>query len=132
MLQMWNANWFKKESFKTKNKSIEAENRLRMKKLERDLGLKASPAPKEQPGMFDTIKDLAPLLKGLDSDQIGALADRFLGGSEGAAEGSAESGGISDVLLDFAENNPEMVQSFLKGVGGAKDGAQKENFPGQV
>ena len=132
MLQMWNANWFKKENFKIKKRSMDGENRLRLKKLERDLGLKASPAPKEAPGMFDTIRDLAPLLKNLDPDQIGALTERFLGGSEEGAEGSPAGGGISDVLMNFAESNPEMVQSFLKGIGGAKDGAQTEEFKTQV
>lgn len=117
MLQMWNNNWFKKENFKMEKSNVMAQNKLNLRKLEREMGLSKSKeiVEKEPPGIMSTIGDLAPLLKNLDGDQIAALADKFIGGSEEPL--TEESGGVSDLLMDFAAKNPEIVKGFLEGVG---------------
>ena len=115
--QLWQMNWFKRENFKITKTSVMAENRVRLKKLERDLGLKNTPEPKEPGSNMDLIKNLLPVLKNLDGDQIMQLSERFLGGSEAVAEGG---GDVIDMLGDVVTNNPELVQSFLKGLKGGK------------
>ncbi|GAG90938.1 unnamed protein product [marine sediment metagenome] len=134
LLQMWNNNWFKKENFKMQKSKILAENRIKLKKMERDLGLTASKEPREPPTMTDTVGNLAgllPLLKNLDGDQISALADRFLGGSEPTTEG----GDVTDMLIDYASRNPDMVEALLGGLksgGKQQDGEQQKLLTSQV
>ncbi len=111
MLQMWNNNWFKKENFKIQKKNIEGENRLRLKKLEKELGLKQS-TPRdfnETPGTMDTLANLLPILKNLDPDQLGALIDKFTGGGELLEP----EGGLGGILNNIP---PELIESFLKGL----------------
>lgn len=122
MLQMYMANWFKKENFKIKKSSIMGENRLRLKKLERELGLPVSrELPKETPSTMDTLSNLTgllPLLKNLDPDQLSMLIDRFVGGGDiEAAEGDP-----INMLMDYATRNPEMVQGLIEGLTKGKTG----------
>jgi len=125
--------YFKKENFKTNLTNIRAENKIKLKKLERELGLTISknenPEPPSTIGQLSQLSHLLPLLKNLDGDQIGALVDKFLGGEELLP---AESGGILDQIP------PELIESFLKGLskenvtgeeGGKKTGT---GFTGQV
>ena len=125
LLQMWNNQWFKKENFKMEKSNVMATNKLNLRKLEKEMGLSKSKdiIQKDSPGLMSTISDLAPLLKGLDADQIGALADKFLGGGEVDAGGE----GVSDLLMDFATKNPEMVKEFLGGLTGEKKGEQSQS-----
>jgi len=103
--QMWQMNWFKKENFK-------------IKKLERELGLqnvsKPIPSHNEQTNI---LSSLAPILKNLDGDQLGALAEKFLGG-DGNPETPSDS--VIDSLMGFAQDNPEVVQGLLQGLSSGK------------
>lgn len=119
LMQMWQHGWFKKENFKIQKSNLMAENKLNIRKLEKDLGLTPGKTPKEQRGTFDTIKDLAPLLKNLDGDQIGALIEKFTGGS-----GEEEEGNVEDLLMDYAVENPEVVKKFLEGLTEGKGGEE--------
>jgi len=115
--QMWQNNWIKKESFKLKKKNILDENRIKMKKLERDLGvtnIKDTPEPPENKGILD-------LLKGLDKDKIENILDMLQGGEEGEEPGGL--GGIIDHLP------PELVKGFLNGINKKKDENQEETKP---
>jgi len=127
LMQMWQHGWFKKENFKIQKANLMATNKLQIRKLERDLGLTPGKTPKEKRGTFDTIKDLAPLLKNLDADQIGALFDKFIGG--GSVE-EYEEGNVEDMLMDYAVENPEVVKKFLAGLtegkGGEESSAEEE------
>ena len=112
--QMWQNNWIKKESFKLKKKNILDENRIKMKKLERELGvtnIKDTPEPPENKGILD-------LLKGLDKDKIEGILDMLQGGEEGEEPGGL--GGIIDQL------HPELVKGFLNGINKKKDENQEE------
>lgn len=115
LLQMWNNNWFKKENFKIKKTKDLADNKLRMRKLERDLGLTPSKAPKEEPSTMGTLSNLTgllPLLKNLDADQLSGLVDKFIGGG---AE-TEEQGDVVSMLMEYATRNPEMVQGLIEGL----------------
>ncbi len=116
MLQMWNMNWFKKENFKIQKKNIEGENRLRLKKLEKELGLKQSTARdfNETPSTMDTLANLLPVLKNLDGDQIGMLIDKFAGGEETS---ESSEGGLESVLKAIP---PEVIEGFISQLGKGK------------
>jgi len=116
LLQMWNANWFKKENFKLQRDTVKAENKLKLKKLEKELGLTAgSSAVKEETSTMDKLGGVLNLVKGLEPEQISALADRFLNPEEREAESPI------DGLLEFAEKNPDIVTNFLSGITGDKN-----------
>lgn len=134
LMGMWNANWFKRENFKIQKSNVLAENRLNLRKLEKDLGLGSSKKellPTESPptdklGLLSQLAPLAPILAKLDSDQIGALIDKFVTGAE-----SEEGGGG---LLESIP--PELIESFLKGFkenkGSGDGGVSSEDFTPQV
>lgn len=114
MLLLWQAGWFKKERFKIEKSNIMAQNKLQLRKMERDLGLGKSKniQPAEKPGLLDTVGGLLPVLKNLEADQIGQLIELLSGG--GFAEREELSG--LDSLMGFAEKNPEIVKGFLEGL----------------
>lgn len=117
-LMLINRNWFLRQK-------IKYDYQLKRAKMTKRL---STPVVQEKSG-FDTVKDLLPLFKGLDSDQIGALADRFLGGGE---ELPIESGGLNSILDNIP---PELIQSFLKGLTKDKEAPgndQAKNFESQL
>ena len=118
-----NNNWFKRQNFKLQATNIKAENKLKLKKLERDLGIshsKNTGSDKEAlsfaPESTNLLASLAPILKNLDGDQLKDLADRFLPQAE-----EYEPEGLAGTLLNFAEDNPEIVEGLLKGLSGKQD-----------
>lgn len=127
LMQMWQNGWFKKENFKIQKSLVMAENKLKMRKLEREMGL--TPSKKivqdEKPGTMDTISSLLPLLKNLDADQLGGIIDHFMG--DAGAEGDAKGDPIK-MLMGYADRNPEMLEgviSFLKGMGAGHEEGQE-------
>jgi hypothetical protein len=126
-LQLLNHNWFKKQRFKTDSELLRAENKIRLKKLEKDLLGQTAPAAAQPPLQSSSaanqniLMQLAPLLKNLDSDQIAGLIDRFTGGGE---EGEPiEDNSLGGIITRFAAENPEIVQGFLNGLKNRADGA---------
>jgi hypothetical protein len=105
-------NYFKKENFKISKSNIMAQNKLNLKKLEREMGLTPSKSPKEEKSgsVLDTLGALAPLIKNLEPDQIAGLIEAFIGGEGGAATG--------DFISNFVNENPELVNNFLEGLKG--------------
>lgn len=131
MLLVWSnvslRKYFAKENFKTSLTNVRAENRIKLKKLERDFGLKGSSVShtnEEPPSMISQLSQLsqfAPLLKNLDEDQIGALIDKFTGESNIGEED--EQGG------SFLDKIPKsVIDSFMNGLkeGGGADGTQDQ------
>lgn len=113
LFQMYQMNWFKKENFKIKKTLDLAEIRIRMKKLEVDLGLKPSKAPKEEKSAVENVGSWINLLKSLDPDQIKALADQFLGGGEEYEEEEDE-----DIIGTILKNvDKDTIKSFIDGLG---------------
>jgi hypothetical protein len=129
-LELLTHNWFRKERFKVETYNLKKQNELQLRKMARDMGLdtkKGVSPPLETPfssnsqGLLGQLAPFAPLLKNLDGEQISALIDRFIPQAEEEEVGSG--GGIGDMLGEFVQNNPEIVQSFL---GGLKSGTQKQ------
>ena len=105
-----NNNWFKRENFKIQKSNILAENRIKMKKLEKELGLKKGakePKIDDSGGLFD-------LLKGLDTKKISGVLE-MLQGDDG--EYSLPEDNSAGMIGNFISENPELVKSFLDGVG---------------
>jgi len=118
-------NYFRKENFKLQKSNIMAENKLKLKKLEREMGLTGSNSTvtkEENTG----IGGLLPLLKNLDSDTITNLLPLLSGGG---GDGSAPEG-LTESLLNFAEENPEIVKGLLDGLKIGKP--KEEEFTGQT
>ena len=110
-----NSNWFKRQQWKLDASVIKAQNKLKLKKLEKDLGVNTKASPKEAlltESPLGGLGQLAPLLKNLDGDTLKSLADTFL------PEQDQEPEGISGALLNFAEENPEIVNGILQGIKG--------------
>jgi len=119
LLQMWNRNWFKKENFKLQRDNVKAENRLKLKKLEKEFGLTKGRSASSE---IKNAPDYIDLLKNLDPDKIRGILDVLQGGEEGESEG-----GIGDIIKQIP---PEVIEGFLSGV---KDGTQKQTgFKAQV
>ena len=118
--QLWQLNWFKKENFKIHKSNVMGENRIKLKKLEREIGLKGTKLDMpETPSTLGTLASLAPLLKNLDADQLGLLIDKFTGGELP----ETEEGGA----LGFLDNlPPELVE---KGIAAITKGAKTEDKP---
>lgn len=121
LMQMWQNGWFKKENFKIQKSLVMAENKLKMRKLEKEMGLQSSKKIIQEEkigGTIDTISSLLPLLKNLDPDKLGELVDHFIGEGEGAE--FPPGGDPIAMLMGYAKRNPEMVEGvmgFLKGLG---------------
>ena len=73
---------------------------------------------------LSSVSQLLPLLKNLDGDQIGSIVDTFTGG--GFEEPLPKNEGITDTLLAFAEENPEVVKGILGGLTGGKKTETKQ------
>jgi len=109
---MWNSNWFKKQNWKLQAQNIKAENKLKLKKLEREMGLtKGKSASKEidknTSGLMDYLPDLIELAK--ENPDLLELIPKFTGGESGE-------GGALDGILAFVEENPEILKGITQGI----------------
>jgi len=117
-----NSTWFKKENFKIQKKNVMDENRIKLKKLEKDMGLTSKssvPVYQEQPSMLETGGNLLNMAKNLTPEQLQLLAGKFLKEDEGYDE---KEPGLLEKAFDFAQQNPEIAQQFLSGIVGIKKG----------
>lgn len=119
LLQMWNNNWFKKENFKIQKSNVLAENKLKLRKLEKEMGLNPTKGGKTEEksalNKLGGLADLLPLLKVLDEDQLSALVDRFIG-SGGEETEYDEEEGLVGTLMGYAEEHPDVVKGLLEGI----------------
>jgi len=118
LLQMWNANWFKKENFKMQRDTVKAENRIKLKKMERELGLTKGKSASSEIKDENSILDL---LKGIDKDKIGDILGML---QEGESEGGSA---ITDIINNLP---PEVIEGFLSGLKNGKK--QETGFKAQV
>jgi len=119
--------WFKKENFKIQKKAVMDENRIKIKKIEREMGLTGATKPyRETQTALETGGNLLDVLKNLNGDQIQNLADKFLKPEDEAEYDQPKS--TMDSLLDFATQNPEIAQGILQGVTGGKKGENSESL----
>ena len=119
--------YFKKENFKTGLTNVRATNKLQLKKLEREMGLKpgSSKATPGKLGNIGSLMDLIPLAKALEPEQLKELASMFLeGGFEG--EEAQEGGGLLD-------NIPKsVIDSFIKGLTEGGGSGEEKAIESQV
>lgn len=85
----------------------------------------ASSVP-EPASSLSNVSSLLPLLKNLDGDQIGSIVEAFTGASGGFEEPLPRNEGITDTLLQFAEENPDVVKGILGGLSGGKKTEAKQ------
>lgn len=105
-IMLLNRNWFQKERFKLEKSNLQAQNRIQIKRMEKELGLTPSRQPKEAP-----TGNILDLIKNLDRDKIENILE-LLGGGEGETEGEAP----TDTLIRMVNENPEIISKFLGGV----------------
>ena len=122
-----NSTWFKKENFKIQKKAVMDENRIKLKKMEKELGLTSTTRPYREPQTtLETGGNVLNLLKNLNGEQLQTLADKFLGNEETDYEEQPK--GTIDSLLEFANNNPELAAEFLEKFSGKKDSDTENIF----
>lgn len=96
--------WFLKENFKIQKSNIMAENRIKLKKLEREMGVSHTPVKEEPTG------NILDLIKNLDIDKIQGILE-LLGVNE-----EEQTGSPIDTLVKMATENPEIVSKFIGGL----------------
>jgi len=107
----------------TKRQQIKYNYQLKRAKMTKKL----KEPVKEEPTIAGSLGTLAPLLKNLDGEQIGSLVDKFTGNNY---DDEPLGGGLTDGLINFVQDNPEVVQKFLGGIN--KDGEKEKGHKGQV
>jgi hypothetical protein len=95
--QLWQMNWFKRENFKIQKSNIMAENRIKIKKLERELGINTSTKGKTN----------------IDLTQLKTLGKELLGVDTESLTGNDWLDGIIQGITNYAEENPEVVQNVI-------------------
>ena len=130
-IQLLNMNWFKRENFKLKRDMTKKEIDLKMRKMSRELGLdtkKGSSIKTADSGLnlgnSELVKALIPaVLKKLAPEDIKDLAEEFL-------PDSGESGGLGSALIQFANDNPKIVEEvvapLLKGITQGRQESQEQ------
>jgi len=86
ILERNTVNWFKKENWKMQKTNIMNENRIKLRKMEKELGLTKTP-----------IKTESSIPSGL----IGELVNTYL-----QNQSESGGGGLQDIIGGFIENNP--------------------------
>jgi hypothetical protein len=112
ILELNNRNWFKKENWKLTRDFSKQKYRIDLKKMEKDLGI-------------TTTRKKTPEVQ-ITPDIIKTLVNTYLGGNEEEGE---QPEGLPGMLMNFAEENPELVQQFLKGITkGKNESGANENL----
>ena len=118
-LMILDRNWFRRENFKIQKANIQAQNKIQIERMRKELGLHKQPSqPTQELGGVGNLLDLA---KGLGKDQIIDLVEKFLPDNERDEEG--EEGELQKILKYVP---PEVIQNALKGVLGSKEGGNQE------
>ena len=120
MLQLYQHGWEKRQKMKYN---------YQIKRAKMTKKIKAPVI--EETTMATAAPSIVGMLSKLDPDTRQDLIDAFLGGGfapDELPEETGERGGM-DLLLDFAQKNPEVVQGLLSGL--TKGKGVNETFPGQ-
>lgn len=116
--QLWQLNWFKKERFKMQKSNIMAENRIKLKKLEREMGIDTSKGASinEKGGVLD-------LIKGLDRDKIDGLLDLI-----GEKESDSDQADQSDLGKILKMIPPSVIEGFVQKLSKGKQDSEQEKI----
>ena len=109
LMQMWNANWFKKENFKIQKSNTMAENKIKLKKLEKDLGVTGGNYQKPEAGVIEQLKgiDIEKIKTGLNLIQKPEEEEEYI---DVEVEGKP---GILESALEYAEANPDKAKILI-------------------
>jgi len=114
-----NSNWFKRESFKLQKSNILNENKIKLERLRKELGLQKGVQPikeAETGGVLD-------LIKGLDKDKVSGILN-MLQGNEEELEDREE--GIMGLINQLP---PEAIQGVIEKLGlGNKNEDTNEHY----
>lgn len=123
ILQLNQAGWFKKQKWLADRDTQRSINKIKLKKLEKDLGVTTSKNTAIPQGGIGLLGQLAPLLKNLSGDQLMDLANRFLP-QEGEYE-EAGTGSLAEGLISYATQNPQIAGQLIANLtGGSGNAAQ--------
>jgi len=128
---LMNLFWYKKERFKVEMGFLKKKNDLEFKKLAQEYGLpikkssEVSPVSSESRGVLGDI--LPEIIGKLPPETLADLVDRFLPRPDEGGEGE-----VSDMLLQFAQDNPEIVKSILGGIKLGTQNKQENSLSSQV
>jgi hypothetical protein len=122
--QLINHNYFKKQTFLHKLRQEKRIDGLKIKKLEREMGLKATKQSN------DSLPQNNPM-----NDLIQAGISKYLEFQESNDQGDDDGEEKTDItteILKYARENPEVAQAFLSKInlGGNKNN-EEEGFPSQ-
>ena len=115
-ISLVNHNWFKRQELKS---------RYKIKEIKARKQAKLPTPPERETSPLGSLSGLLNVAKNLEPEQIGDLIE--------LATGRGDTGGdtTGDILNDIIENNPEIVQSFIKGL--SQNVKKKEpEFPAQM
>ena len=116
--QMWQMNYFKRENFKIQKSTVMSENRLKMERLRKEMGLTKGAKPEiehETGGVMN-------LLKGLDTNKVLDIVDILKGGGEEDL-GDAVSAEPKDTISQLIDKlPPSVIEGFLSKLGDNKKG----------
>jgi len=111
-------NWMKKQNFSLQ---VQAE-KLKLKKLEKDLGLKRGSTALPQ----GENKSLTETLAGLDLNKIKELAGLL--NKDDTEVDYEDQPSIEGFISDVVQNNPELVQQFLGKLGDKTGSGEKNDY----
>lgn len=122
--QLMQMNWFKRKDFLFKQSMKRKEYNINFKKLEKQLGVKDKPIKEE--------KSLLESVQGLDLNKIKGLIDMVqkTDDGEGGEYEEPNENNITDIIANVVNDNPEVVQKFLDGLGSKKSGETDQTYLG--
>lgn len=115
-----NSNWFKRENFKLHKSNILNENKIKLERLRKELGLQKGGVQTQK---SDETVGVLDLLKGLDRDKIGGILELLQGNDE--EEPVEREEGILGLIDKLP---PEALQGIIEKLG---LGGKNENETGQ-
>lgn len=98
-----NSNWFKRESFKLQKSNILNENKIKLERLRKELGLQKGVQPIKEADTGGVLD----LIKGLDKDKIGGILEMLQGNDD---EPEEKEEGIMGIINQLP---PEVIQGAL-------------------
>lgn len=107
--QMWQMNYFKRENFKIQKSTVMSENRLKMERLRKEMGLTKGAKPEiehETGGVMN-------LLKGLDTNKVLDILDIVKGGGEEDLGDAISSEPKSEISALIDKLPPSVIEGFL-------------------
>jgi len=115
MMQVWQNGWFKRERFRLQIQQTKAIDRINIKKMEKDLGLRkgrsasAEITPNSQSGLLQYLPALVETAKE-NPDILGTLADKLL-----SNPGGESSPDLLNGIAGFVKDNPEILEGIMDG-----------------